>query len=100
MGDRNTKKEGDGTSVTYVEDSQVLPISPANSSPKSSQDGRRGSATLRETRLLPSHGEDYPTQEEMKTLRRVRGRIPLKAFTIAFIELCERFSYYGTTVLV
>lgn len=42
---------------------------------------------------------DAPTEEEMLNLRRVRDHIPWKAYTVAFIELCERFSYYGTTVL-
>ena len=32
-------------------------------------------------------------------LRRVAGKIPWTAYTIAFVELCERFSYYGTTVV-
>ena len=39
------------------------------------------------------------TQEELDTLRRVSGKIPWSAYTIAFVELCERFSYYGTTVV-
>jgi proton-dependent oligopeptide transporter, POT family len=43
--------------------------------------------------------DDAPTVEELHTLRRVRDHIPLKAYTIAFVELCERFSYYGTTVV-
>lgn len=43
---------------------------------------------------------DFPTEEEIATLRRVSAHIPLKLFTIAFVELCERFSYYGSTVLV
>lgn len=43
---------------------------------------------------------DFPTEEEIATLRRVSAHIPLKLFTIAFVELCERFSYYGATVLV
>ncbi|KAF2805322.1 MFS peptide transporter-like protein Ptr2 [Mytilinidion resinicola] len=38
-----------------------------------------------------------PTEEELHTLRRVPDKIPLKAFTIAYIELAERLSYYGTT---
>ncbi|KID82631.1 oligopeptide transporter [Metarhizium guizhouense ARSEF 977] len=40
-----------------------------------------------------------PTTEELALLRRVPNHIPLKLFTIAFIELCERFSYYGSTVV-
>lgn len=48
-----------------------------------------------------AHVNDYkrPTEEEMRTLRRVSGKIPWTAFTVAFIELCERFSYYGTTAV-
>jgi POT family proton-dependent oligopeptide transporter len=42
---------------------------------------------------------EYPTEEELHTLRRVAGHIPWKAYTLAFVELCERFSYYGTTVV-
>lgn len=43
-------------------------------------------------------GEE-PTPEEMRTLRRVSGKIPWTAFTVAFVELCERFGYYGCQVL-
>ncbi|CVK89642.1 related to PTR2-Di-and tripeptide permease [Fusarium mangiferae] len=41
----------------------------------------------------------FPTAEELGTLRRVPNKIPMKLFSIAFIELCERFSYYGCTVV-
>ena len=44
-------------------------------------------------------GEEYPTADEVDTLRRVCGTVPWSAYTIAFVELCERFSYYGTTVV-
>lgn len=43
--------------------------------------------------------EGKPTEEEMHTLRRVSGKIMWSMWTIAFVELCERFSYYGTSVL-
>lgn len=43
-------------------------------------------------------GEE-PTEEDLATLRRVSGQIPWTAFTIAFVELCERFGYYGCQVL-
>ncbi len=42
---------------------------------------------------------EIPTAEELTTLRRVSGQIPWTAYTIAFVELCERFSYYGTTAV-
>jgi len=47
---------------------------------------------------LTSDGET-PTEEEMKNLRRIPDKIPWSIYTIAFIELCERFSYYGTTAV-
>lgn len=43
--------------------------------------------------------ENFPTDLELKTLRRVSGKIKWSMYTIAFIELCERFSYYGSSVL-
>ncbi|KAH7324874.1 oligopeptide transporter [Stachybotrys elegans] len=42
---------------------------------------------------------DKPTEEELRTLRRVSGKIKWAMWTIAFVELCERFSYYGSSVL-
>lgn len=42
---------------------------------------------------------EKPTEEELHTLRRVSGKIYWPAYTIAFCELAERFSYYGTTIL-
>lgn len=39
------------------------------------------------------------SEEDLRTLRRVAGKIPWQAWTITFVEFCERFSYYGTTVV-
>lgn len=41
----------------------------------------------------------YPSEEEMRSLRRVAGKLPWLTFTVALVELCERFSYYGTTAV-
>ncbi|OJJ08429.1 hypothetical protein ASPVEDRAFT_396350 [Aspergillus versicolor CBS 583.65] len=41
----------------------------------------------------------HPTSEEMQTLRRVAGPLNWITFSVAFVELCERFSYYGTTAV-
>ncbi|KAL9609550.1 MAG: hypothetical protein Q9167_005681 [Letrouitia subvulpina] len=57
-----------------------------------------GSASGRES-LRGPNGEEYPTEEEVKSLRRVCGTVPWSAYTVAFVELCERFSYYGTTAV-
>jgi proton-dependent oligopeptide transporter, POT family len=43
--------------------------------------------------------DSIPTDEEIATLRRIPGSIPWICFTVAFVELCERFAYYGTTAV-
>jgi proton-dependent oligopeptide transporter, POT family len=42
---------------------------------------------------------DFPTEQEMRSLRRVAATVPWKAYAVGFVELCERFSYYGTSVI-
>ena len=42
---------------------------------------------------------DTPSEEDLKTLRRVSGPIPWTALSVGFVEACERFSYYGTTAV-
>jgi proton-dependent oligopeptide transporter, POT family len=51
------------------------------------------------TNYYDNDAGEWPTEEELHTLRRVADRIPWKAFALAFVEMCERFSYYGTTVV-
>lgn len=53
--------------------------------------------------LQPSSADSsqkiYPTDEDLRTLRRVAGSLPWTTFTVAAVELAERFSYYGTTAV-
>ncbi|KAH9909595.1 peptide transporter PTR2 [Xylariomycetidae sp. FL2044] len=49
--------------------------------------------------LSATEYDDTPTEEERLTLRRVSGPIVWSAYTIAFCELAERFSYYGSSIL-
>jgi hypothetical protein len=37
-----------------------------------------------------------PTRKELEILRRVPDKFSWRIITIAFIEMCERFSFYGT----
>ncbi|PYI20127.1 PTR2-domain-containing protein [Aspergillus japonicus CBS 114.51] len=39
-------------------------------------------------------GEE-PNQEEIRTLRHVAEHLPVSAWLVAIVELCERFTYYG-----
>ena len=51
-----------------------------------------GKPTLQESYLSD---EGLPTEEELATLERVGAGIPWRIYTIAFVELVERMSYYG-----
>jgi len=44
-------------------------------------------------------GLEIPTDEERDTLRRVPDKIPWAAYLIATVELAERFSFYGSSVV-
>ncbi|KAH8601630.1 putative peptide transporter ptr2 [Bisporella sp. PMI_857] len=68
--------------------------------PEVPRGGRKesGSAGSRET-ADDGEGLRVPTEEELSSLRRVSGEIPAIAFSVAFVEMCERFSYYGTTAV-
>jgi hypothetical protein len=48
-------------------------------------------------------GASLPTEkegeEDLSKLRRIPGRLPWTAYTIAFVEMCERFSYCGTVAV-
>lgn len=54
------------------------------------------------TTTTPQNEEQHQhiSEDDLKNLRRVSGKIPWVAFTIAFVELCERFSYYGTVRMI
>ena len=55
-----------------------------------------GQKTMQDSHM---NDDDFPTQEEIANLPRVAAKIPWKVYSIAFVELCERFSYYGTQIL-
>lgn len=70
-------------------------------SPVEKELGRGSVDAGRRTSIIPEdHDENENiSDEDLHNLRRVSGKIPWQAYTIAFCELCERFSYYGCTVV-
>jgi POT family proton-dependent oligopeptide transporter len=49
--------------------------------------------------LVGPNGEQYPTEEEWTSLRRVYGKVDWMIYIIGIVEMCERFAYYGTTAV-
>ncbi|KAF3031585.1 hypothetical protein E8E11_000709 [Didymella keratinophila] len=49
--------------------------------------------------LIGPNGEQYPTEEDWATLRRVYGKVKWMIYVIGIVEMCERFAYYGTTAV-
>jgi len=69
-------------------------------SPIEKELGRGSVDAGRRTSIIAEDEEDeHITEDDLLNLRRVSGKIPWQAYTIAFCELCERFSYYGSTVV-
>ncbi len=44
-------------------------------------------------------GAEYPTEEELTTLRHVPYTLHPRTYLVCVIELCERFCYYGVSGL-
>jgi POT family proton-dependent oligopeptide transporter len=51
----------------------------------------------KENQITPDGGE--PTLSEKSSLRHVAENLPLSAWLVAVVELCERFTYYGMSGL-
>lgn len=45
-----------------------------------------------------ANGQIIPTDDELKTLRRVAGTMPPVAYMLCAVEFAERASYYGCNV--
>lgn len=45
--------------------------------------------------LGPTPDGEEPNAEEVATLRHVAEHLPISAWLVAVVELCERFTYYG-----
>ncbi|KAJ1915669.1 peptide transporter ptr2 [Mycoemilia scoparia] len=46
---------------------------------------------------LLAENERWPTDDELRSMRRVGDKLPIAAIFIVLTEFCERFSYYGVT---
>lgn len=98
----STVHADDAIAQAGLADAENHGLPPYDQTPaKGSMDVRKASLVAHEVSSATDDGEypDKPTEEELRTLRRVSGRIKWSMWTIAFVELCERFSYYGSSVL-
>jgi POT family proton-dependent oligopeptide transporter len=60
---------------------------------------KQEASTSATERLVGPNGEQYPTDEDWATLRRVYGKVNWMIYIIGIVEMCERFAYYGTTAV-
>ncbi|KAG5638605.1 hypothetical protein H0H81_011495 [Sphagnurus paluster] len=81
----------DGSS-TFLQEEKKLSVEKAGSS---TDDIAEGSLVLDGIH----DGLTFPTEEERLTLRRVPDSIPWNVYLIALVELAERFSFYGSSVV-
>ncbi|KAL4919071.1 POT family-domain-containing protein [Aspergillus aurantiobrunneus] len=66
--------------------------SPITTAPVTEKDQVVGQS---EKALSATPDGEEPNDEENKALRHVAENLPLSAWLVAFVELCERFTYYG-----
>jgi hypothetical protein len=52
-----------------------------------------------ESAVMGDGDVDLPSQIQLATLPRKSDKIPIRVYSIGFVEMCERLSYYGTQVL-
>ncbi|GMG32136.1 unnamed protein product [Aspergillus oryzae] len=75
-------------------------VNPRSAS-KEPYDEKTGIPDVEETSPSPvEYDEDTPTEEELATLRRGPGSLPIVAYLICVVEFSERASYYGVSGLV
>ncbi|KIL56425.1 hypothetical protein M378DRAFT_172730 [Amanita muscaria Koide BX008] len=83
-----------------MEEHRTDALATAESGKSKNEKGEKESDLLPEYEFDEIHaGLEFPTEEERLTLRRVSDAIPWNAYLIAFVELAERFSFYGCTVV-
>ncbi|KAI1433955.1 major facilitator superfamily transporter peptide [Xylaria sp. CBS 124048] len=51
-------------------------------------------------KIMEADYEGKPTEEELRTLRRVPTSLPIVAYMICIVEFCERASFYGVQPLI
>lgn len=81
---------------SLIENTVVDQKKELNEKPAVSDDGV---TELSQQAEVSIRGPEEPTDNDLVTLRRVADKIPWKVYSVAFVELCERFSFYGTTVV-
>jgi proton-dependent oligopeptide transporter, POT family len=85
------------TDVAALEVAQVSSIDEKHASEESVSAEGNPKSRIPTEHELGIYGEDveFPTDEEIATLRRVADKMPIGAFAIVIVELCERFAFYG-----
>lgn len=92
----NTMSSGAPLEIADLATAHVLDVS--NDFKNETYEKRESVSSAKEDLVGPS-GEQYPTEEEWKTLRRVYGKVNWMIYVIGVVEMCERFAYYGTTAV-
>ncbi|KAL3489399.1 POT family-domain-containing protein [Aspergillus germanicus] len=65
-----------------------------------SQEATEKTAPVDLVRSPSDYDDDEPTEQELETLRRVAGKLPLAAYTLCAVEFCERASYVGISGII
>ncbi|KAF7946917.1 uncharacterized protein EAE97_004166 [Botrytis byssoidea] len=94
MSANQMEKQSQGVTGSKMSDDTIA-ANPAR--PESAKEGISPTADSRVNSFEKGNDadEEEPTDEEKQTLRRIGDSLPMSAWLVAIVELCERFSYYG-----
>ena len=88
-----------GPALDPVDTAPVDPSAPTTGLNEESLYEKPEASTSATERPVGPNGEQYPTEEDWATLRRVYGKVNWMIYIIGIVEMCERFAYYGTTAV-
>ena len=88
-----------GPALDTVDTTPVDPSATTRRHKVESLQEKQEASTSATERSVGPNGEQYPTDEDWATLRRVYGKVNWMIYIIGIVEMCERFAYYGTTAV-
>lgn len=88
-----------GPALDTVDTTPVDPSAATRHHKVESLQEKQEASTSATERSVGPNGEQYPTDEDWATLRRVYGKVNWMIYIIGIVEMCERFAYYGTTAV-
>ncbi|KAF7953267.1 hypothetical protein EAE96_006479 [Botrytis aclada] len=94
MSGNQMEKQSQGATSSKMSDDTIA-ANPTRSESAKERISPTADSRVNSFEKVTDAAEEEPTEEEKQTLRRIGDSLPMSAWLVAIVELCERFSYYG-----